>query len=164
MAGAGPTKREQILEAIIQRLQLILQENGYRTDLGAHILVGRMPRFGEDDPDQVIAVLPKEDQVGTVQLQKIPVLWPIDIALLLAPDSLEEPWPTVEAGLQDVKRAIEDSDDRTFGGLLRGGQGNPGGPVRGTTESFPRHSGSEVVGALITYGFPYTEVYGNPEG
>lgn len=157
----GPSKREQILEAIIQRLLLILQPD-YRTNLGQKVLVGRMPRFGEDDPSQVIAVLPKEDQVAPEQNEKVAILWPIDIAVLLSPFDFDEPWPTIEAGLMDVKRAIE-CGDPFYGGLLRGGRGNPGGPVRGTTESFPRHSGSEVVGALITWGFPYTEVRGAPE-
>lgn len=158
----GPSKREQILEAIIQRLQRILQPD-YRTNLGAKILVGRMPRFGENDATQVIAVIPKEDQVSPEQNNKVAILWPIDIAVLLSPDDFDEPWSTVEAGIMDVKRVIEDPDDPTYGGLLRGGRGNPGGPVRGSTESFPRHSGSEVVGALVTWGFPYVEVRGAPE-
>jgi hypothetical protein len=90
-------------------------------------------------------------------------MWPIDIGIMLRPD-LDSPWTIVEAGLMDVKRAIEDLDaDRSYGNLLRGGRGNPVGPVRGTTECYPRHSRSEVVGAVITYGFPYNESYGAPE-
>lgn len=157
------SKRERILAAIVARLENIRTANGFRTDLGQVILTGEMPKFGEDDPDQVLVILPKEDQIGGPALEKIPLMWPIDIGVMLSPD-LESPWTIVEAGLMDVKKAIEDqAKDHTYGGLLRGGRDKTGGPQRGTTETYPRHSRSEVVGAVITWGFPYYEITGAPE-
>jgi hypothetical protein len=154
------TKRQRILEALQERLEVITIENGYETDLGLHILLGELPTFGPDDPKQVIAILPREDQPSAA-LNKIPIRWPIDIAVLLSPD-LSAPWRLVEAGLGDVKKAVE-LEERTLGGLLTGGQNNPGGLMRGSTETYPRTSGSEMVGALITYVMPYVEVFGSPE-
>ncbi len=157
------SRRERILDALKCRLEGITQNDGYRTNLGHKVLLGEMPRFGPDDPEQVIAILPKEDQiVGEWQEGKVPITWPIDIAVLLKPD-LSRPWAIVEAGLVDVKRAIEGPTDRTLGGLLKGGKNNPGGLMRGTTEAFPRHSGSDVVGALVTYACPFWETWGDPE-
>jgi hypothetical protein len=80
------SKRELILEAIKARLETILQANGYRTDLGQNILLGEMPKFGEDDAEQVLVILPKEDQVTGEALNKIPLMWPIDIGIMLRPD------------------------------------------------------------------------------
>ena len=156
------SRRERILEAVRCRLRAITRNDGYRTDLGLTELVGELPRFGPDDPKQVIAMMPQEDRIeGEFQEGKIPILWPIDIAVLVSPE-IDEPWAIVEAGLFDVKKAIE-TDDRTLGGLLKGGKNNPGGLLRGSTETFKRTAGSEAVGALITYACPYWESWGLPE-
>lgn len=163
MADCPTSHRERILTTITEgRLEGIERNNGYRTDLGLNVLVGELPRFGPDDPKQVLAVLPQEDRIeGEWQEGKIPILWPIDIAVLVSPE-LDKPWVIVEAGLFDVKKAME-TGDRTLSGLLKGGKNNPGGLLRGSTETFKRMAGSEAVGALITYAFPYWEVFGDPE-
>lgn len=155
------SRRERILDALRERLEGISIDDGYRTNLGLIVKTGEVPRFGPDDPKQALAILPKEDQPGDLQTGKIPIVWPIDIAILVSPD-LSQPWAIVEAGLVDVKRAIE-GQDLTLGGLLKGGMNNPGGLMRGSTETFNRHSGSETVGALITYAAPYWETWGDPE-
>jgi hypothetical protein len=157
------TRRERILAAIKARLEAISEAGGYRTNLGAVVKLGEIPRFGPDDPRQALCILPEEDQVdpGALQEGKIPILWPISIAILVAPN-LSQPWVIVEAGLADVKKAME-TGDRTLGGLLKGGMNNPGGLLRGTTETFPRQAGSEAVGAKITYAAPFWETWGNPE-
>lgn len=155
------SRRERILEAAVARLSVIRRSNGYRTDLGDTILVGELPEFGDDDPKQVLAVLPKEDQIQAQQVGKLSITWPIDIAVLVD-QRLEEPWRIVEAGLMDIKRAYELAD-RSLGGLLDGGTNNPEGLLRGTTETYPRKSGSEIIGALITYGHHFRETWGRPE-
>ena len=157
------SRRERIFAAVQARLEEIRVANGYRTDIGQLVLLGEMPKWGENDVDQAIAILPGDDQVVSQDhVGKLALLLPIDIAILLPPD-FNQPWRIVEAGLMDVKRVMERDADRDFGGLLRGGRGNPGGPLRGTTESFPRHAGSEHVGAKIGYGLPYWESIGAPE-
>jgi len=159
MTIATPTRRERILDAITERLVAISIANGFRTDLGKVIVVGEIPRFGPDDPTQALAVLPREDQIGET-LSNIPIIWPIDIGILLSA-AVSKPWKTVEAGIHDVKRAME-LEDRGLGGLLTGGRNNVEGMLRGTTESYPRVSGTDAVGALITYAFKYVEAWGNP--
>jgi hypothetical protein len=157
------TRRERILAAIKSRLEAIDSDDGYRTNLGRTVKLGEIPRFGPDDPKQALCILPEEDQVepGVFQEGKVPVVWPISIGILVSPD-ISQPWLIVEAGLRDVKVAME-SGDRTLGGLLKGGRNNPGGLLRGTTETFPRQMGSEAVGAKITYAAPYWETWGDPE-
>lgn len=154
------SRRQRILEAFKARLEAIRIEDGFETDLGLQVLMGELPAFGPDDPTQVLAIIPREDQVAGA-LNKIPIKLPIDVAVLVAPD-ISEAWKLIEAGLRDVKRAVE-LEDRTLGGLLIGGRDNPGGLIRGTTETFPRQSGSMVSGASITYVAPYTEVFGDPD-
>lgn len=154
------SRRQRILEALKTRVEAIRVEDGFETDLGLHVLFGELPAFGPDDPAQVLAILPREDQVGDA-LNNIPILLPVDIAVLVAP-GVTAPWVLVEAGLRDVKTAIE-LEDRGLGGLLVGGRNNPGGVKRGTTETFPRTSGSQVAGASITYVCPYVEAFGHPD-
>lgn len=157
------SRRERILEAIVCRLAVITRNNLYRTDLGMKVLLGELPRFGPDDPPQVLVVIPQEDRLDADwQEGKIPLSWLIDIAVLVNPD-LARPWAIVEAGLVDVKKAIEGPEDRTLGGLLKGGKNNPGGLLRGTTQTFKRAAGSEAVGAMVSYIAPYWETWGNPE-
>lgn len=154
------SRRQLILAAIVSRLETITIDNGYQTNLGQVVLLGELPRFGPDDPAQVTAVLPREDQPGEMQVGKVRIVLPVDIALLFAPGTTN-PGAAREAGIADVKKAME--ADLTLGGLLVGGRNHPAGMVRGTTETFDRSTGSEVVGAIMSYGCCYDETLGMPE-
>lgn len=154
------SRRQRILEALKARLETIQLADGFQTNLGLHVLLGEVPVFGPDDPQQVLAILPQEDQVGE-HLSNIPILLPVNIAVIVAPDR-DAPWAIVEAALSDIKKAVE-VGDRSLGGLLQGGRNNPDGLQRGTTEALERRSGSDAVGALITYGCRYIEAWGDPE-
>lgn len=157
MAGS---RRQRILDAFKARVEAIRIEDGFETDLGLNVLMWELPAFGPDDPKQVLAIIPREDQVAAA-LSNIPIDLPVDVAVLVSPE-LANPGALIEAALRDVKKAVE-LEDRTLGGLLRGGRNNPGGIVRGTTEPYPRQSGSQVAGASITYVLPYVEAYGDPD-
>jgi hypothetical protein len=154
------SRRKRILDAFKARIEVIRVEDGFETDLGLNVLMWELPAFGPDDPKQVVAIIPREDQVSAA-LNNIPIDLPVDVAVLVAPD-VTNPGALIEAGLADVKKAVE-LEDRTLGGLLRGGRNNPGGIVRGTTEPYPRVGGSQVTGASITYVLPYVEAYGYPD-
>lgn len=154
------TRRQRILEAIKGRLEAICRSNGYETDLGANVLLGEFPTFGPDDPEQVIAILIGEDQIGE-HLSNIPITLPINIAAIVKPD-VAEPWVKVEQAICDIKRAVE-LTDRSLGGLLIGGRNNAEGLFRGTTETLERRSGSDAIGAQVTYGAKYVEAWGHPE-
>jgi len=155
------SRRQRILEALQARVEVIRVENGFQTDLGKTVQLGVLPTFGPDDPPQVLAILPGEDVIGDLQLGKVPIMLPVNFAVLVKPD-VSEPWVIVEQGLSDIKKAVE-LEDRSLGGLLSPGRNNAEGLVRGSTETMERRSGSEVVGALITYGAKYSESWGLPE-
>lgn len=155
-------RRLCILEWARTRVELITVEHGYQTDLGKYALLGEVPTFGPGDPVQVIAILPREDQVAPQQVGKLAIVLPIDFAVIVKAD-VDEPWRLVELGLADLKRAIEVPTNTDLLTLLSPGRDNPVGLQRGTTEPFERKSGSEFVGASITWGFKYAETIGQPD-
>jgi hypothetical protein len=156
------SRRWRILQAVQARLTVISQANGYETDLGVTVLLHELPRFGPDDPAQALAILPATDIVGT-HFSNIPITLPVDLAVIVKADRLR-PGEIVEQGLSDIKRAMElDTDDALTQLLVGGGTNKVRGIVRGTTEPFERSVGSEITGALITYGLSYVEAWGHPE-
>lgn len=155
-------RRLRIIEWAQARVETITRANGYRTDLGKQVVLGVVPTLGPDDPGPVLAVLPQEDQIGKQQVRKLSVHLPINFAVLQFADP-KKPWRTVELGIADVKTAIESAyEDADLKQLVQGGDGNPNGILRGTTEPYPRTSGSEICGSLITYAFHYFETLGMP--
>jgi hypothetical protein len=154
------TRRQRILEAIKARLVRIRVEYGSQTDLGLQVYMGEVPTFGPDDHQQILAIIPREDVIDSQQVGKVFLYLPIDVAVVVTP-TVAKPWAIVEAGLADIKVAME-TGDLSLGGLLVPGRDNPQGMLRGTTEPFPRRSGSDVVGALVTYVCHYAEAIGNP--
>lgn len=152
--------RQRILEALKARAEEITTANGFQTDLGKHVLLGEIPTFGEADPPQVLCILPQEDQVTVMRGRKLILTLPVDFAVIVKTGQCG--WANVEAGIADVKKAVELAD-ATLGGLLRAGNENDEGLQRGTTEPLERSSGSAYIGASITYGCQYSEAWGSPE-
>src|SRR6266545_1582415 len=109
--------------------------------------------MGPDDPAVALAVQIDDDN-PTFQQEHVFSPLPLMVHALAKAD-LDQPWLTVEALLQDIKRAVE-LEDRTLGQRLRGRL------ERGPTQSLPRETGSEFVGASITYLAPIAEPWGNP--
>lgn len=145
--------RQQILEALRDRLQAITQDAGFATNAGRQVLLGEAPSFGPDDPVAAIAILVGEDQVSRTGEHAI-ILLPVLIAALARAD-LDQPWVAVEQVLEDIKRAVE-LEDRTLGRLLRTRM------ERGSTRTLERDEGQVAIGAAITYVLPYAEVWGQP--
>lgn len=154
------TRRQQILEALRTRAEAISVGNGFDTNAGATLFLGVIPSLGEGDPGAALAMIPRTDIIDVNSTDKMPIELPVDFIAIAKP-SLDEPWVAIEQLLGDVKKAIE-LDDRTLGGLLRGGR-NKSGMYRGTTDTLERRSGEEMVGALITYVCPYSECWGEPD-
>lgn len=153
------SKRQAILEVLYARALRIRRQNEFQTNLGETLLLGTLPAFGPDDPKAVLALLPQEDQI-VGGLQQIGIVLPVNFAVILSP-KCQDPWRLVEAGLSDIKKAME-LPDRSLGGLLAGGNNNTEGLLRGTTEVWPGVSGLEAVGAVITYAAKYNEGWGYP--
>lgn len=155
------SRRQLILAALRTRLEVISTSNGFNTNAGQRVYVGEVPSLGPHDLEQAIVMLPKEDIIGTLQAGKFSITLPVDI-VALAKATITDAWVTVEQLLADIKTAVE-LDDRSLGGLLVGGNNNPEGLLRGTTEPFERPSGSDWVGVSITYAGHYRESWGRPD-
>lgn len=152
---AEVTRRAQIIAALAARLEVITIRAGYATNVGALLFINETPALGAADPDEAVAMVIQDDEVGH-QAEKVVVTLPIELQAL-AKASLEEPWLNVEAVLGDIKRAVE-LPDRTLGGLLL----RQWGIQRGTTRTLPREDGSLSVGIGLTYRLPYYELWGEP--
>jgi hypothetical protein len=148
------SKRQQILEAFCTRLSAITQTNGFRTNLGDSVLLGELPALGKDDPIG-LAVLAGDEQIGSVK-EHIAVTLAVDICVLVSVEDQEQPWVAIEEAIADVKQAIELAD-RRLGRLLLDNM------RRGPTRTLPRESGSVVLGAIVTYFAPFTDLWGHPE-
>lgn len=147
------SRRHQFLVALRERLKTIRVSAGFNTDAGAHLFFGFTPDMGSDDPETAIAILVGEDSPGW-QREKVFYTLPIEIHAM-AKAEIADPWMAVEALIQDIKRAIEQSD-RTFGGVLVNHL------ERGGTRAIDREPGALFVGATVTYEAPLAETWGTP--
>lgn len=151
--------RRLVIEAVQDRLQLILKP-AYNTDAGRNVYLGEAPGMGPDDPAEVIAVVVGDEELGH-QGENIVVTLPVDVQAIVKVSSgalvpPDEPYVVLEAMIEDIKRAIEQSD-RTLGDLLL-----PRGLTRGGVRSLAREPGSEFVGAAVQYRATFGEKWGTP--
>jgi hypothetical protein len=152
---------ERIVSAFIAKLQAITTSNGYFTDLGTTLLVNEIPQLGPDDPSQVLVLLIGDDeQTFGPNSNAFLIRLPLTVIVLVdaSVDTSAEAWQVVERGIADVKRAVEDDDGRTLGGVLT----TNGYLERGNVERIPREGGSGVMGAVLPYAAPYKEGWGRP--
>jgi len=145
--------RQTILEAFKACLQTIQRANGYQSDVGLRVFMGEVLVLGEDDPDEIAAVVVQEDEVRFVG-KKLAVRLPVQLQAQ-AKATLDEPWARVEAVIADIKTAVE-TENRDLGGRVRWQIG------RESTRAMDRQEGSLIVGASITYVVPYGEAWGMP--
>jgi hypothetical protein len=150
--------RKRILAAVKSRLQQVTVANGFNTDAGLALVIGVLPKLGEDSPDAAIAVAPQEQTPVPLTPIHVGGDWPIEIiAIANASANLEDPWFLVEDILADIQRAME-LEDRTFGSALI----SPLDMEVGSTRVFGRESASEQVAVSQTYTFRTQRVWGNP--
>lgn len=152
------SRREQILDAVIARLEAITTVGGFTTNAGAEVHLGEAPAFGPDDARSHIRVVVGDDEVGSHQAKLLIVL-PLSIQAIVPVTTsmdLGLAYRDAERVLADIKRAIELSD-RTLSGLVK-----DHGLVRGSTRTMEREPGSEFVGVAIEYRAPMHEEWGAP--
>ncbi len=147
------SRRQQILEALLARVQQIERANEFQTDAGRHTHLGEAVDLGPDDPVEAIALAVGEE-VARYQGENLYIELPVQV-IALAKADLDQPWMAVEAVIADIKRAVETSD-RTLGGVVRRMI------QRGSVVTLERQPGTTTVGASITYICPYVEAWGNP--
>ena len=139
------SERQRILEAFVAALETTARA----------VVLGAVVVLGEDDPEQVIAVVPDDDQIGQCSVgNKLFVSLPIAIHAVAKAD-LAEPWVAVEAMLATIKAHIETPDHKLGGRLKRPLQ-------RAQTRTQAREPGSLTVSADVTYVVTYEETWGNP--
>lgn len=149
-----PSVREQVIEAMLDRIAAITTVNGFNTDLGKAVVVGLKIQLGPDDPDAALEVMLGDDQRATWQAGKLFYRLPITFTAIAKAGP--EAWRTTEQVLQDVKRAIELADTRLDGLLDHPGLERLPARVR------EREAGATDVGIELTYLAPIQETWGNP--
>lgn len=148
------SNRQELIEALVDRLEAIQVVGGYQTDAGLHVFTHETVELGPDDPNEAIAMVINDDD-PRYQAMQIFTKVPIEIQALAKVTTSQQAYMRVEAILADIKRAIEQAD-RTVGKLVQSQL------ERGVTRTLPREPGSQTVGVGITYICPMTEVWGNP--
>jgi hypothetical protein len=160
-------KRGQILEALLLRLQGILTINGYATDAGLSVHLGRVDvdQFSPFVASGIVCVEAGEETMpegirghGT-PAGEIEWILPVQLAGTIAAD-LTNPLAPAEALLGDMDRAIFGEPDLTLGGLLDVDEGLRYGTGPRVTS---REPGSPYVVAEFGLEIRYVVASGNAE-
>lgn len=151
------SRRRQIIETLLTRLQAIDGSGGFETDAGRRVAMNARPRWGPDDEDTAITLMVNDDAPGWQQ-NKVLINLPF-VILALAREDRDRPWMVVEQVLADIKRAIE-LEDRSLGGLVSGAP--TAEFFRGVTQLAELEEGANTVAVQITYVVPYEESWGRP--
>lgn len=147
--------REQVADALMERVLEIQKVNGFNTDAGVTVVLGQKVRPGESDPDTVLQVTVGVETVATWQAGKVFYKIPY-VFEVISRAGRAESWRDAERLLQDVKRAVE-LPDTTLDGLLE----HPG-LERSPARTLERDPGAEDVGIEITYFACVQESWGSP--
>lgn len=145
--------RQTILEAFVGRLEGIQVATGSTGDLGHHVFVGETPTLGENDEPYALAVVLQPERQEW-QGKKVWTVLPVEVQVLVPVG--ESAWKANEAGIADVKRALE--VDHDLGGLLDAHFPMKRGPVL----PYVRESGGQTTGATLTYELTFQEGWGTP--
>jgi len=159
----APSRREQILDAVLARLAAICVADGFATDAGAAVMLGEAA-LGPDDPKEAIVVVVEDDQV-THQGAGLLIQMPLTIQAIVwcsAISGLGQAYRRAEAILSDIKRAMELPDRVIVTEDFPRGVVGWKGLERGVTSTLKKEPGSELIGVTVQYGFPYQENWGNP--
>lgn len=152
------TRRLLILLRLGARLSVLTTANGFTTDAGLHVYIGAAPELGDGDPDDAIAVVPRDD-LATEEYGKQWIKLPIEIQAI-GKASIADAWSKLEVLLGAIKIAIENPADRNLadGGapLLKGDM------TRGATRVVERPPGSPTIALGVVYLCSYVEPWGNP--
>lgn len=148
------SSRSLALAEMRTRLKTIRRINGFNTDAGQEVFLGEAPVLGADDPTEVLALVVGADTPG-FQGEAVVVSLPVEVQINVKIEALADPWMTLEAAIEDVKKAIE-TDHELGGKLIRRGL------ERGPTRPFDREAGSLFVGAGIEYTLKFGESWGAP--
>lgn len=155
------SRRQDVIVAFFERLEAIKIADGFNTDAATALFLGVEPLLGPDDPSYAIALVIGDDDAPRYQGEKTTYNLPLECRALakVDPATPDAAWMTVEALLQDIKRAIElpSLEERRLNRLLVGN-----GLERGRTVTLQREPGSLSVGASLTYSAPISEKWGEP--
>ncbi len=154
MSDSSP--RQQLLEAVRERLSGISTADGYHTDAGRTVYFGEAPMLSPgDEADTAILLRAGPDEVTHLGANVTRAIQ-LQIAALARAD-LSEPWVAAERVLADVQRIIESSDRaaRTLGERAKW-QGLEPGQI----DTLEREEGATTVAVEITYTATYTVARG----
>lgn len=150
---------QQILEAVATRLEAITTANGYNTNAGADVELGRMRYNGNElNSNPVLCVYDVEDSpIEGTEFTEETLMLNLSIAVdafakRASGDTIHETAHKITA---DVKKAVLQVDDKRLNGLSLGLY------YQGRQIEYPEEGGN-----IIAIGFrflvPYKEKYGDP--
>ena len=177
------SKRLLAIQDLAARLAFITMANGFSSDAGLNIYLGRLPKLGPDDPPAALAVFLDADQPpdggtyttgGTVR-SRVPIV----VHALARVASNQSPLVVFEGLIADIKQAAEiEGNDPNHPESLAGAwvqrylgvvAGSPPSPVtlakgfeRGETRVHFAEGGSEITGASVEYLMFLEEQWGRP--
>jgi hypothetical protein len=146
------TRRLLILSRLADRQSVITIANGFTTDAGLKIYIGAAPELSDGDPDEAIAIVPRDDLPKESGYQWTTL--PVEIQAL-GKAGTADAWSKLEVLLGAIKIATE-LPDRTLGSLLKGDM------TRGSTRVVERPPGSTTIALGVIYVCSYVEPWGNP--
>jgi hypothetical protein len=151
------SKRSQIIAAWKARLVAIAIGDGFETDAGLSVYVGFVPTLGEQDAELSLALTVGVDTVPNPLLKKGKAFVELLLTVtVLAKTASLDAWQVLEAGLADVKRAIEGPTDKTFGGLVTAEI------ERVAADGIGRGSGGQALSTSQAWKVSFQETIGNP--
>lgn len=151
---APEPRRLRILRALKDKLERIKQANGFYTNAGDHIGLGRL-RVGTDLRASLPAIVLNVTRTTTVA-EGLQVNLPVVMQGLIFEDQ-EDPLAVAEFVMADIERALFGGTfDQTLGGLIFD-------IIIGEVEPVQREDGSQVSGLQVEVLVTYSRKPGAPD-
>jgi hypothetical protein len=146
----------RILETVALRLSGVRRAAGYYSDIGQLVIMDRIPPSEDDLPCVQVILGTRDSEENSSDGEQARAKTTVDVIAYAKCNSDSE---IVAAQLlADIQIAVETADS-TLGGMLH----RPAGLLWVEDEIFPVETGSNAVGARVSYSAPHIRKYGNPE-
>lgn len=175
------SKRVLAIQDLQARLSFIKASNGFSSNAGETIFLGKLPKIGPSDPPSALGIFLDEDQPdetgvytkGGMVRCKVPI-WIYAVARMADKD---QPLLVYEGLIADIKQAVEiEGNDPAhpeghawrdrYLGVIAGAPPSPAtlsrGFERGQTQVHFAEGGSTIIGASIQYLMFLEEKWGQP--
>lgn len=143
---------KQILDAIVTRAQTITTANGYNTDAGNQVYLGRR-NFTNIEAFPIISISRGPEELLELVGERMKLAMPVTLEGLIEGDQ-DNPLTAAEELIADIKMAVCTTSDRLGGLAIR--------YEFVTSTPTVRDDGANFVGATVETLCTYVEYVGNP--